>query len=463
MRNRIHNFESFSKIYESNGGVNLIIGDSCTPIILKRAKSLDVLGNVGSERTLWKSGMGVKWLKEAVSKYPVNSNIKNVVINIGTNGAFSPKDDVRGLVAEIRRVFPSAKLFVVQGSWGWGYNKNVTPDKVKTYYDRFKAEGVIVIEPPIGNVKDPHTDLPVYTQIGAAIDQAIQTGGSQRISPDNTTTASQGQTSSTGSVVGAIISRPGDPYKYKVENDHWLAKKDSQARWYEITGSDFKAPYQVSIDILDNENPNMRTKNAPKRSGVDGGVQTQTSTSTSTPQNPVDPKRLPIKLSGSYKVPRNAPFKADALHSFDKRKMDKFGGYMFTGGPIPSKWASSVKLDQGKGINQVLSELIGAGIKPDVKDLKIKVNPDYSVNWEATIDKSTDGKAYAAVATRGSAGRNAEKRALDQIPEMKAMRPNAYNWEQILDLNIQQPIKLRQYFFKYSDRDILPELTKDKQ
>ena len=47
--------------------------------------------------------------------------------------------------------------------------------------------------------------------------------------------------------------------------------------------------------------------------------------------------------------------------------------------------------------------------------------------------------------------------------EMKSRRPNAYNWEQILDLNIQQPIKLRQYFFKYSDRDILPELTKNKQ
>jgi hypothetical protein len=98
-----------------------------------------------------------------------------------------------------------------------------------------------------------------------------------------------------------------------------------------------------------------------------------------------------------------------------------------------------------------------------VKDLKIKVNDDYSVNWEATIDKSTDGKAYAGVSTRGSAGGNADKRALDQIDKMKAKKPNAYNWKQILDLNIEQPIKIRQYFFKYSDRDILPELTQDKQ
>ena len=46
---------------------------------------------------------------------------------------------------------------------------------------------------------------------------------------------------------------------------------------------------------------------------------------------------------------------------------------------------------------------------------------------------------------------------------MKAKKPNAYNWKQILDLNIEKPIKIRQYFFKYSDRDILPELTQDKQ
>ena len=450
---RIHNFESFNKIYESNGGVNLIIGDSCTPIILKRAKSLDILGNVGSERTLWKSGMGVKWLKEAVSKYPVNSNIKNVVINIGTNGAFSPRDDIRGLVAEIRRVFPSAKLFVVQGSWGWGYNKNVTSDKVKTYYDRFKTEGVNVIEPPIGNVKDPHTDLPVYTEIGAAIDKAIASGGTQRISPET----SQGQASQVSQVTGAIISRSGDPYKYKVENDHWLAKKDSQARWYEITGSDFKPAYQVSIDTLDNENPNLRSKDAPKRSGATN----QTSTPTPTPvTNTIDLKKLPIRLSGSYRVPKNAMFKADALHSFDRRRVDGFGGYMLRGGPIPSKWASVVKLDQGKGINQVLNELIGTGIKPDVTEIKIKVNDDYSVNWEATIDVSKDGNEYSGVSTRGSAGSNADERALDQIPKMKSKKPNAYNWKQVLDLNVEQPIKIRQYFLKYSDREILSGLTK---
>jgi hypothetical protein len=457
MENRIHNFKSFISLNEAKSdGNSIIIGDSCTPNIFKRSKTLTMLGNTGSEENLWKSGMGVKWLKTAVSKHPVSTNVKDVVINIGTNGAFSPNDDIKGLMAELRRVFPQAKFCVVQGSWGWGNNVSVTPNKVKTYYDRFKAEGVTVIEPPIGKVTDPHTNLPVYDTIAKEIDGLI-TNQSGYIAP---TDLSKGT-----SATSQIISRPGDPYKYKVENDHWLAKKDSQSRWYEITGADFKPPYQVSIDILDDENPNMRSKSAPKRKGtsttVDNGTNTSTST-TSTEDEDLPPfliGNLPIKLTGSYKVPKLVLGKADALHAFDRRKMDGFGGYMLRGGPIPNRWKSLVKLDQGRGINQVLEELIASGIKPDVTSIKIKVNDDYSVNWEATIDKSKDGKAYAGLSTRGSAGENADQRALDQIPKMKSKKPNASDWKQVLDLNIDTPVKIRQYFFKYTDSSGLSNLA----
>jgi len=294
MRKNIHDFSSFAKIYEAGNDINLIIGDSITPIILKNSKSLDILGNAGSERTLWKPGMGVKWLKEAVSRYPVTPNVKNLVINIGTNGAFNPKDDIKGLIQEVRRAFPSARLFVVQGSWGWGYNKNVTPEKVKTYYERFRNEGVNVIDPPIGNVKDPHTDLPIYQEIGNAIDRAISLG-LQRVSPEETTSADQSKTQATGT----IISRSGDPYKYKVENDHWLAKREDHSRWYEITGKDFKPAYQVSIDILDSENPNLRTLEAPKRSkkpDTEGGPAT-----TILPvEKGSDPQKLDPEVSEKY-------------------------------------------------------------------------------------------------------------------------------------------------------------------
>lgn len=156
---------------------------------------------------------------------------------------------------------------------------------------------------------------------------------------------------------------------------------------------------------------------------------------------------LPIIISGSYQAPKGDD---DALHSFDRRNSDKFGGYMLTGGPVPAKYTSKVKLDQGKGINQVLSELIEQGIKPDVTKIVIKVNDDYSVNWSATIDESKDGKAYAGVSTRGSVGGNADKISLGQLDELKANNPNLCHWTIILDLNVTKPIKIRQYFLKYT-------------
>lgn len=168
---------------------------------------------------------------------------------------------------------------------------------------------------------------------------------------------------------------------------------------------------------------------------------------------------LPIKLTGSYQAPKGD---ADALHSFDKRKVDHFGGYMLTGGPVPSQFASMVKLDQGKGVNQVLLELAKSGIKPDVKSITINVNSDYTVNWEAIIDESTDGKAYIGVASRGSAGGSADSRAQGQLPTLKANNPKYCNWTLVLDFNITKPVKIRQYFLKYTmcNPDELPNEIK---
>ena len=69
-----------------------------------------------------------------------------MVICIGTNGAFSKHDNVKKLIEVIKLKFPNSKLYVVQGSWGWGGNKNVKIDDVKSYYKRFSDLGVVVIK-----------------------------------------------------------------------------------------------------------------------------------------------------------------------------------------------------------------------------------------------------------------------------------------------------------------------------
>ena len=91
--------------------------------------------------------------------------------------------------------------------------------------------------------------------------QALTAGStSTAAAAGSTSTAAAGSTATAG-----IIKRQGDPYEYKVESDNWLAKKTGTQKWFNITGADYKPAYQKSIDILDKENTNSRTANAPKR------------------------------------------------------------------------------------------------------------------------------------------------------------------------------------------------------
>lgn len=157
----------------TNKTKNYIIGDSQTPFIDKnsqRARRISEQSGVGS---LWSGGKNLSWLKSAVEQYPVESDVNSIIINIGTNGGFNTKDDVAGLVNIVKTKFPNAMLFAVKGSWGWGGNVNVTEEKVNAYYKKFRDLGVDIIEPAIGKVSDPHGNLPVYAQIGRAIDERL--------------------------------------------------------------------------------------------------------------------------------------------------------------------------------------------------------------------------------------------------------------------------------------------------
>lgn len=152
---------------------NIIIGDSQTPYISKNTDSAIILSKVGSEDALWKGGKDLNWLKNAVSKYPEDREMQSVVINIGTNGRFNLSEDIEGLIKILRKKFPNANLYVVQGSWGWGGNEYVKESDVRNYYKKFQSFGVKIIEPPIGKVANPHGNLPIYQKIGENIDKEI--------------------------------------------------------------------------------------------------------------------------------------------------------------------------------------------------------------------------------------------------------------------------------------------------
>ena len=152
---------------------NILIGDSQTPFIAKWSTNATLLNKVGSESSLWKGGQGLNWLKLAVTNYKLDTLIGSVTFCIGTNGRFSSKDDISGLVSITKERFPKAYLYVIQGSWGWGGNVNVTRTVVDSYYKRFNQLGVEVIEPPIGKCEPHNVNLPQYKEMAKNLDSLI--------------------------------------------------------------------------------------------------------------------------------------------------------------------------------------------------------------------------------------------------------------------------------------------------
>jgi len=151
---------------------------------------------------------------------------------------------------------------------------------------------------------------------------------------------------------------------------------------------------------------------------------------------------LPIKVTGSYTAPKGD---ADALHSFERRKSDGFGGRMST------------------KINEKLKEVYDAGINPDITGLNIKIDStSYTVNWEATIDVSKDGNAYMGISTRGSAGNTADRRAENQLPrlERELKRSGAENIKLVLDFKNPSGVYIRQFFVKYTIPEKYPPHSK---
>ena len=93
----------------------------------------------------------------------------------------------------------------------------------------------------------------------------------------------------------------------------------------------------------------------------------------------------------------------DALHSFHRRRSDKFGGGINT---IVQDGIKEYKF-KNKNVKAV-----------DIKDMYVFIKPDtLTVNWEVTIGPSTDGYTYEQFDSRGSAG-GGESAVNGQLPLM---------------------------------------------
>jgi GH24 family phage-related lysozyme (muramidase) len=160
---------------------NIIIGDSQTPYVAAKSSKCKMIPGPEGVSTLHQGSTTVNWLRDAVNSYPKTDSVNNVILCTGTNGGYGNfQNDIDGLFQAVKKTFPNAKIFAVQGSWGWGGNSNYTERQVRNYYKKYESLGATLIEPPIGctntNPKtycDPHGHYPVYAKIGEDIDNNL--------------------------------------------------------------------------------------------------------------------------------------------------------------------------------------------------------------------------------------------------------------------------------------------------
>lgn len=152
---------------------NILIGDFHVYYISIESDFFRLIGSDPSERSLWKSDADVRWLIKSLKKMDKSyENVKKVAISVGSYSEFNLNDPIYPLVEELKRIFPNARLYMIQGSYGWGFLQDITDYKTQVldYYQEFTDYEVSLVEPPVGFTQDPKDYLPIYQKIANSLD-----------------------------------------------------------------------------------------------------------------------------------------------------------------------------------------------------------------------------------------------------------------------------------------------------
>jgi hypothetical protein len=142
----------------------------------------------------------------------------------------------------------------------------------------------------------------------------------------------------------------------------------------------------------------------------------------------------------------------DALHSFQTRRSDNFGGHF------------------NDKINLGLEQIRKKGFKSDVKQLFIQIDPKIvTVYWFAVVGPSSDGNNYLSVNSRGSAGGGIQA-VQKQLPAMHELNPTmtsvklleynedvikCFDWDGKPLSLFTDYINIRQHFYKYYENEVI--------
>jgi hypothetical protein len=141
---------------------HILIGDSQTYLLAKHSTEIKQV------KQLCQPGIGVIELNRKTLKYPVSPAVKSVCVCIGVNDGYKDRG-ISILVKTIKRTFPNARLFIIQGSWGWGTVRRMDQSNLDRYYKQFPGT---IIYPAIGK-GDPHRNKKVYKTIMKSLENQI--------------------------------------------------------------------------------------------------------------------------------------------------------------------------------------------------------------------------------------------------------------------------------------------------
>lgn len=145
---------------------HILIGDSQTYYLAKHSTKIKRVPKLSQP------GIGVVQLTSKVRLYPVSPNIKSVSVCIGVNDGYKDRG-IKQLLIRIKNTFPNAKIYIIQGSWGWGRVRRANQNTLNKYYKQYIDSGCILISPAIGR-GDPHRDKNLYKTIIKNLENQIQ-------------------------------------------------------------------------------------------------------------------------------------------------------------------------------------------------------------------------------------------------------------------------------------------------
>ena len=127
----------------TTAGKSVTIGDSISVGIGS------AFPNIKRIASLSQSGKNATWLLGELQKITTPYNdVENLVLSIGSNSLWDSSNSDNKLTNEIKRVFPNAALYILNGNYGWGGLRDPGTDwlaQINDYINVYKNAGFKVV------------------------------------------------------------------------------------------------------------------------------------------------------------------------------------------------------------------------------------------------------------------------------------------------------------------------------